>query len=462
MTSKERTAILRMLIDMVKADCVIDKNEMDLFARLREKYGLSSSIAGVDGVTLADACVALKNNPESTTILSDINDMVLADGQCTKQEALLYIALRYALLDDGAEILSVNIPNLSVDNEQVLYVESKFVAAANKAITDNFRLLTAELKQVGLNLVYLPKVAEHFQKTDPALMAEVCRFLAPNYDDAAVENLISYLKGVTTPVFTKEQLYGKLGMASLYDANPALLVPIGTSFVNSKLIHNFLKIELGKPADIVDRVLAFVDVFKRLQADDLVLVSSREEADGQFAYNGYFKQMFDICLLKNTERSSVLIDLDAQNVLLPEVCRKLDGPIHTKEKAFYVLTLVEMCGGGMCFRPPVSSEELSDYNRRLELYQRRFAYLYKCLGGSVGFEPDLSVSETRQQMKSRINKYFKQAEDALYQSTDYLLQLDKKGTLSTRFDLSIVKVKDRNGSISNLVDSELYKTLLGM
>lgn len=462
MTSKERTAILRILIDVVKADCVIDKHEMDLFALLRAKYSLSPSIGDVDSVTLSDACLALKNLPERDEVLSDIRSMVAVDGQCTKQETLLFVALQHALTTDNAEIISVNVPNLSVEGDQVLYVESKYVAASNKVVCDNFRLLSSEFRQVGLNFVYLPKVAEHFQKTDSALMVEVCRFLAPNYDDAEVANLVEYAKGITTSKFCKEQLYGKLGMASLYETNPALLVPIGTSFIDGKLINNFLKIEFEEPNTLVSQSLALVDEFKRLLGDNILLLSSYSDAEGQFPYNGYFKQLFDIYLLKNCERSSVLIDLEAENVFLPEVGRKLDGPIHTKEKAYYVLTLVEMCGEGLCFRPPVSVEELADYNNRLELYQRRFALLYRCLGGSVGFEPDLSVSETRQQMKSRINKYFKQAANVLYQGADYLLQLDKKGVLSTHFELSLVKVKDRNGKVTNLTDSELYKTLLNL
>ncbi|MBQ4034186.1 MAG: hypothetical protein II623_01860, partial [Paludibacteraceae bacterium] len=103
MTAKERTAILRILIDMVKADCVIDKQEMDLFANLRDKYGLSSSIGDVDSLTLADACSTLRGEQMSADLLADVSCMVSADGQCTKQEALLFMALQYALSDRGAE-----------------------------------------------------------------------------------------------------------------------------------------------------------------------------------------------------------------------------------------------------------------------------------------------------------------------------------------------------------------------
>ena len=460
MTAKERTAILRILIDMVKADCVIDKQEMALFASLRGKYGLSSSIGDVDSLTLADACSTLRGEQVSADLLADVSSMVAADGLCTKQEALLFVALQYALSDRGAEILSVNLPNLSVAADQVLYVEAKLSASANKAVADNYRVLSTEFRQVGLNFVYLPKVAERFQKTDASLMAGVCRFLAPNYSDAEIDKLVDFAKGITTARFCKEMLYGKLGMTSLYETVPALLVPVGTSFIDGRLVHNFLKMDFSEPASIVKQSLDLIDSLKKLYGENIVLLPGCEQADGQFPYNGYFKQMFDIYLLKNAERSSIVIDLEAENVLLPEVGRKLDGPIHTKEKAFYVLTLVEMCGNGLCFRLPVSANDLSDYNKRLECYQRRFNYLYRCMGGSVGLEPDLSVPETRQQMKSRINKYFKQAADVLYQGGDYLMQLDKKGVLSTRFELSGVFVKDRKGGISSLTESELFKHLM--
>lgn len=461
MTLQERTAILRIFIDFIKADTVLDAGEMAIFQSFKRKYSLSSDLQ-VDSVTLADAFNLLKSSifseKERMALLDDVRNLSLSDGSCTKSEALLLIALELCLTED-AELISVNVPNLSIAEEQILYVESKHTPSAHKAITEHYRQLALEFKQAGLNFVYIPKVAEHYQQTDSNLFSEICGFLAPAYDETKRRQLEEYMKNITTARFCIDQLYGKLGMSSLYDTAPAFLVSIGSSFVNSKLYHNFLKVDFKTLTSVVSQLLDFVDRYVKLLSCDVVIIPKSEEVNGQFLYSGYYKQLFDIYLLKNTERSPILIDATRENIFLPIIDRKLDGPIHTKEKAYYALVLFEMQNGGLNFRLPSSAKELESYNRRFEVYQKRFNALYRLLGGSVGNEPNLSIPETRQQMKSRINKYFKQSADILYQSSDYMLQLDKKGNLTVRLDSSLFLVRTKTENDVNLISSTINSQL---
>lgn len=463
MTIHERSAILRVLIDIIKADSVVDEGEITLFQKLKAKYALEKS-EGVNNITLADALAVLCSRDfsekERINFYNEIRQMTLADGSCCKAEALLLIALSYCF-NSNAELISVNVPNLDVAEDQVLFVESKTNAAFNKIISDNYRQLVSEFRQAGLNFVYIPKVAEHYRSTNDSLFSQVCEFLAPDFDKEKLSALETYMKGITTARFCTEQLYGKLGMSTMYDTQPAFLVSIGSSFVNSRLYHNFLRIPFNDAASVVKELLAFVDTYVSLLSCDVLVVPKVEDANGQFLYSGYFKQLFDIYLLRNAERSVILIDADRKNIYLSDIDRKFDGPIHTKEKAFYALILFEkFSSSGVDFNKPSSATELVDYNHRIEIYQKRFNLLYKLLGGSVGMEPDLSVAETRQQMKSRINKYFKQSVDVLYQSADYMLQLDKKGKLSVNLDASFFQARSKDGNPCPFVSSTIFSQLL--
>lgn len=462
MTAKERAAILRVLIDIVKADDVIDEGEMGLFANLKNKYGLTSVKAEAAEMTLADAVRLLKGADWKLDLLADIESLALADGTCAKSEALLLLALQYGLTDNNVELISINVPNLAFAADQVLYVESKLDVAVNKTLMDNYRLLTDEYGRAGLSFVFIPKVAEHYQSTPVDLFNEVCSFIAPGLDEEGLDALKNYIKGVSTEKFCTEQLYGKLGMDSLYYTNPGFLATISSSFVGGKLYHNFLKVEFSGNEGLVDQLRAFVGNYVRLQNGVSVLPTKSEDAVGKFMYCGYFKQLFDIYLLRNAERSTVLIDMDNEQLLLPEIDRKVDGPVHTKEKAFYLLVLFEMLSGdGLDFQKPQSVHDFDAYDRRLKAYQLRFNLLYRFMGGSVGMEPDISVTETRQQMKSRVNRYFKQISEALYQSADYMLQLSKKGSLVTHLEPSLVLVRC-NGKQSSFQKSELFERLLSI
>ena len=104
MTHKERTAIIRVLRDLIKADAVIDSKEIHTYAELRRKYKFTQD-EEVSAATLplAEAVDTLAKSEEALrkSVLQASIDLILCDGFCSNEEALMLIALMYCLQKDN-------------------------------------------------------------------------------------------------------------------------------------------------------------------------------------------------------------------------------------------------------------------------------------------------------------------------------------------------------------------------
>ena len=60
MKKSERASIVRVLIDLIKADSVIDEGEMALYAKLKHDYNISrEDEISASSMTLSDAVMTL-------------------------------------------------------------------------------------------------------------------------------------------------------------------------------------------------------------------------------------------------------------------------------------------------------------------------------------------------------------------------------------------------------------------
>ena len=66
MKQLERASIMRIVSDMVKADAIIDMQEIEFLNSIRQKYNIKrEDEVFADTLTLADAFQILKDSPES-------------------------------------------------------------------------------------------------------------------------------------------------------------------------------------------------------------------------------------------------------------------------------------------------------------------------------------------------------------------------------------------------------------
>lgn len=93
-------------------------------------------------------------------------NVAMSDGFCAREEALLLVALRLSLtlgVNYECRIVSIDTSSVYIDPTQILYVESDFDNDVNWEINEKFREIMAEVRLAGFDLVYLPKIAEHYR-----------------------------------------------------------------------------------------------------------------------------------------------------------------------------------------------------------------------------------------------------------------------------------------------------------
>ena len=161
MKAIERAAISRVLIDLIKADKVIDSREMDLYRELKSQFSITrKDEIEAYSMTLGKAVNIIKEMERGivSDLLGTFEDMTVSDGFCAREEALLMLTLHYCLnsIDLECDVISTVIEESWFDERQVLYVESHHAKDINFGISSNHRAISRELKLCGLDFVYLP------------------------------------------------------------------------------------------------------------------------------------------------------------------------------------------------------------------------------------------------------------------------------------------------------------------
>lgn len=466
MTHKERTAIVRILRDLIKADAIIDSDEIQKYTQLRHRYKITRD-EEVDSVTmpLADAVGVLAKSRQALrqSLLQTFTDIVLSDGFCAAEEALMLVSLMYCLKEEYrgmAEVYSVYAPEVAIEDHQVVYVEAKYDEQVNDDIKRNYRAIDRELHLAGFDFSYIPNITEHFRNTDLWLFKDVTRFLAPTIAEDKVENLVKDLVGVTTAEYCADQLVNRLGMVGLRDASPSLLIKIGDTYVGDRPYINFLRIAVDD--DVLPLVQRFVDTYTSLLSSDVRVVKHSQQDAGQFMYYGFYKQLFDVYVIQKGVRSNLLIDLVGERILLPGLGREIKG-LHRRDKALYALLLMEGERGGLDFSLPKTLRQKQAYERRMAEIQAKYTQLYQAFNGDKGTVPNLEIPEIRRPIVSNIRRRIKEISSVLHNPEDYNISTDSQGHLCVNLPAEWVDVREysKDGAVDvPMVESAIFEKLM--
>ena len=466
MTHKERTAIVRILRDLIKADAIIDSDEIQKYTQLRHRYKITrdEEVASVT-MPLADAVGVLAKSRQALrqSLLQTFTDIVLSDGFCAAEEALMLVSLMYCLKEEYrgmAEVYSVYAPEVAIEDHQVVYVEAKYDEQVNDDIKLNYRAIDRELHLAGFDFSYIPNITEHFRNTDLWLFKDVTRFLAPTIAEDKVENLVKDLVGVTTAEYCADQLVNRLGMVGLRDASPSLLIKIGNTYVGDRPYINFLRIAVDD--DVLPLVQRFVDTYTALLSSDMRMVRHSHEDPGQFMYYGFYKQLFDVYVIQKGVRSNLLIDLVGERILLPGLGREIKG-VHRRDKALYALLLMEGERGGLDFSLPKTLRQKQAYERRMAEIQAKYTQLYQAFNGDKGTVPNLEIPEIRRPIVSNIRRRIKEISSVLHNPEDYNVSTDSQGYLCVNLPAEWVDVREysRDGAVDvPMVESAIFEQLM--
>ena len=464
MRAEERIAICRILTDLIKADLVIDSNEMQEYIKLCESYNIRrEEEIKASSITLSEAVSLLKQSDRGLQrdLIGDFCDLSMSDGFCARPEALLLIGLSRCLEDpySSAQILSIPQPVFNVAFGSVLYIESSTNEGLNQVINDNFRTLFKECQVVGFNFIYVPKVIEHYRSTDRKLTSRIVRFLSPALSDDGVENVINGLLSINTQNFCKDILCNKLGIKELRDTEPALLIKIGRSYVNDNLYANYLKINVDE--NIVKQMQKLLDTFSGMLSSDNINVSKVEEKKNQFLYHGFYKQLLDIYLIRRNVRSTVNVHPYKEEILMPDIDMKLTK-LHRREKALYLLLLIVSKEGGINFNLPQNAKQAQIYEKRMRLFQNRYKVIYELFGGERGGAPDLTQAEIRRPIISCLRRSLAEISGVLYNANDYMINKDVDGYIKVNLDDKELFIFEPERGYVYLYESDIYRKIIDM
>ena len=183
MTKKEKSAICRVLFDLIQADSIIDSGEMERYSALLEQYAISQEDEiAASQVTFADAVdtLSVMDDNIKSSLLHDFSQMTVSDGYCARSEALLMLALKNKLQSDDIDIQLISIPKpiFNIESASVLYVESRYEESVNWQINSLYRTIFKECQIAGFSFIYIPKVIEHYKQPDRTLTAQIIHFLS--------------------------------------------------------------------------------------------------------------------------------------------------------------------------------------------------------------------------------------------------------------------------------------------
>lgn len=450
MKNSEKTALVRILVDLIKADRIIDTGEMVFCDEMRRKYNFTqdNEIAAMS-MSFADAILILNDADISTraTILSDCENATVSDGFCAHSEALLLISLIQTLGNvdsECANVISIPKQSISVNDSTVLYVESKFDKDINRQIIESYRHIYKEFLFSGFQFIYIPNILHHYKETDRKLFKQMISFLAPSYSADGINNIIDGLLSMTTENFCKDILCNRLGIKSLRSVNPSLLIKIGNNYVGGVEYSNFLILEIEN--DFLKFTNTFVDKFSSMLSSDTLTVPVGKEANNQYLYYGFYKQLLDIFLIRKNIRSKIVIDPYHENILFPDIDQKLNG-LTRRDKAMYVLFLILMNDNGFSFKSPTTSGQIQKYNNKISTFQKQYEIVYGFMGGDKNKVPDVGSAEIRRPIFSRIKKSLMNISEMLYNVNDYLITKNSYGIFNVNIEPTTIYIKEWNSKV---------------
>lgn len=461
----ERASIMRLVSEMVKADAVIDIKELDFLNEIRLKYNIRrEDEVMANSFTMADAFKTLKAMPKSlkNDVWGTFKGMALSDKTCSRNEAVHLLAIASCFEEnnsDSGTVYSVELPdNIRLDNSQVLYVEGEYYKETNREISQHYREIVNELRLIGFNFVYLPKVGEHYQSLSRDELHTLISFLYPSVSDNQMEQVAKQLTTLSTSDFCKTEIVGRMKVDGLAHSLPSIMFRIGLSSINGKNYDNFFVVTIEEDTLVAVRriVDTFVSMFKPR------LLNPVYEEKQRFVYNGFYKQIFDSFIYKKGIRSSVVVDLVHGDILLPEADSKITG-LHRREKALYALFLLESSSGGINFNKPNGIKSLDKYNHRMAAIQRKYEILYENFGGERSKAPQIELPENRLPMISLIKRQFRQLGDLLNRPDDYLVQRNMFGNYCVTIPPELCLCFDTaTASIRPFEESDFWGQLLAM
>ena len=420
MTKNEKASLMRVVADLIKADGIIDCKEISYLEKMRARYHIApDDECMAEKLTFADALHILLQSDAALRqqLITDFTEVAMSDNYCARAEALLILALRYCLENENNELvsmLSVNNDYMQFDDSQILYVECQYDAHVNGCIEAHYDELASKIRLAGFDFVYIPRL--QYDSIQPEVLFQTIKFLYPSVSNERAQNVQQRLCHLTTPEFCRDLLSAKLGVKQMLMIAPSLMVKVGESEVEGKSYSNFMLLELGK--DIVsdiDKLLAtFAQHFSNMR------LNYWHNTPGHFVYKGFYRQLFDLLMLRRGIKSTVVIDT-------------------------------------------VNQKSLDKFNRHMDRLMQKYRMIYAKFGGTLSKAPNICDYSTRGPMLALLKKQIKALGNLLYHVDSYcIVRNELLGNYTIDLPTTMFYCSNEDGELVPLLQDEEWQHIAAL
>jgi hypothetical protein len=338
----QKRSVLKIAIEVVKADNKIHSKEISVLDSLQDKLGLAQEELDLVHYTPLSDAVAVVRQMESTkvdAVMEILNSIMRIDSDIDFEENLLFAAVTMSCLPesrDWATILSVSDLDIEIPDKQIVYLEKSFSEEAHKVLDDKYDnlLISKAFGDIGLSLFYIPNILGDLGLSEegPAekfgLLQKSISFLMPAGDMLKVDGLKDSLVSFDSGTFFKV-VSSRFGLThDFFPFNAFLLVKIRGSVVldDENTMRNtvdFFCLDIS--SDVKHRILSFVSLF----GDNTYMLP----------YDGYYRLLFDYFSSESKLDSEILLDGDF-NFTLPSIGgKRIPFESSPQARTLYLLLL---------------------------------------------------------------------------------------------------------------------------
>ncbi len=339
LSGTQRRAVMKLAVELVKADNRIHAKEVAVLDGLQSGLGLGQEeLDLIHYLSLESAVDCLKDLDEDSTerIISLFNKIMRSDNDIDFEENLLLSSISMSC-DSGSRdwcrILSATATESEVPEKQIVFLESKVSEAAHVVLDDKYDnlLISKAFGDIGIELFYLPDILREFDRhldegDKFGLLKRSMEYLMPAGDKIKLNNLKESLAPLDTRTFY-HLILSRFGIdPERIPYTAFLLVKIRDSHIldDSDTIRrtvDFLCIDLS--SEVKKRILAFVSRF--------------DERRDLLSYKGYHKFLYDYLSAEAKTSNPITINTKGDFILESgDIIRFKSAP---QAKTLYLLLL---------------------------------------------------------------------------------------------------------------------------
>lgn len=337
-----RVALARIVSDLVKADKVIDDDEIDSYNAMfgpdmsRQLFLNAQSYTFAEALKLmaqpidqeSDSPLIKRHNEETRgkrakAAIEAVTQVANCDGVCDPSEAILLAAIRYFLMENKEgqyDVQSYMLEDFFVAKRFVIFVET-YPTTASEKVEENFNVISQLFASVGLQFVYIPKLAKLYASKDIDTFKNMTMYFFPTITENVVEEIYKTISTMTTRVFVDEYLCKKMHMNLRGNKKPSFLIMLGNSDVvvkdakgelSMRRYADFLNISLKTDgSNVLSVVDKFVTDFN--QYVSYTQYFSFNPSNERLLYQGAYKLFFNLVALPAKVKTQRTLNISPQN-----------------------------------------------------------------------------------------------------------------------------------------------------